>query len=221
MTNRAPQILRRSSAVTLCALASLFLAACGGGGASGAGGSQLDSAVPFSERPASGAQSGDQSTNEPDQTASDDERAESYPTTDDSAAGDDDQVADSGSNDDDSFSGSSSSESNSGYDEVTTDDDSLADSDERVRVEDGSVTLEWYRPDYRENGDLIRDGEIGGYEVRYRQVGAEEAESVVLDGEWEIEYQLEGLEEGEYEFSIAAYDTNGLYSELVSISPLQ
>ncbi|WP_341936722.1 fibronectin type III domain-containing protein [Marinimicrobium sp. C2-29] len=216
MTNRAPQIFRRSSAVTLCALASLFLAACGGGGA-GTDNSRLGDTVPFSERPPSGDQAGGQSTNEPqeseqasspetdtnepEQTASDDEKMESDPTTDDSS--------------------SSSSEPDSGGDETTTSDDSVADSEESVTVEDGSVTLEWYRPDYRENGDLIRDGEIGGYEVRYRQVGAQEAESVVLDGEWEVEYQLEGLEEGEYEFSVAAYDTNGLYSEFVSISPLQ
>lgn len=242
MTNRAPQILRRSSAVTLCALASLFLVACGGGGESGADGSRLDSTVPFSEKSSSGESSDNQSTtepqeseqasspetdtNEPEQTASDDKETNTDSTADADTDTNNDQVSDSETTNSDSTSdpgNTSTSETDSGS---TDDSNDLLDpvdetSDELVSKVDGSVTLEWYRPQYRENGDLIQDGEIGGYEVRYRQVGAQEAESVVLDGEWEVEYQLDGLEEGEYAFSVAAYDTNGLYSEFVSISPLQ
>lgn len=205
MTNRASQTLRRYSAVALCVLASLFLAACGGG--SGAEGSRLDSTVPFSERPSSGGQSAD-TPEAPEQTVSDGQGAQ---TDTDSAADDatNDQVADSGSNNDDSTS------SNDRLDPV----EEVA--DELVAKVNGRVALEWYRPDYRENGDLIRDGEIDGYEVRYRKVGAEEHRSVLLEGETVVEHELEGLEKGEYEFSIAAYDDNGLYSEFVSISPLQ
>lgn len=211
MTIRAPQIFRRSSAVILCALAGLVLTACGGGGESGADGSRLDTTVPFSEK-----SSTDTDNSKTDQAASGDDGGDEGTDTDPTTDDDDHEVTDSGSTGDDSNSGDEGTGSKAQGGEG---DDSLADSDELVSVDDGAVTLEWYRPQYRENGELIQDGEIGGYEVRYRQVGAQQAQSVVLDGEWELEYELE-LEEGQYEFSIAAYDVNGLYSEFVSISPL-
>lgn len=190
MTTRASQTFRRYSAVAFYALAGLILSACGGGGEAGAGNSQLDSKSPFSERPSSG----DQSDGDPEQAGSGDN---STPGSGDNGVS-------------------------------KTDPDSAAQDDEvpfdetvdSVAIDDGSVTLEWYRPQYRENGELIGDGEIGGYEVRYRQVGAQEPQSIVIDGEWAVEYELEGLEKGEYEFAVAAYDTNGLYSEFVSINPL-
>jgi hypothetical protein len=61
-------------------------------------------------------------------------------------------------------------------------------------VVDGSVSLYWDVPNQRENGEYLDITEIGGYEVRYKL-------------------------KGDYEFQIATFDTNGLYSGFVGIDP--
>lgn len=84
---------------------------------------------------------------------------------------------------------------------------------------EGSVTLEWRAPDHRENGNYLELDEIGGYEIRYRKEGESDFVSVVVENRYATEYELTGLN-GAYEFSIAVYDSNGLYSRFVSLTPI-
>jgi len=85
-------------------------------------------------------------------------------------------------------------------------------------VVEGSVVLDWRTPDQRENGDYLELDEIGGYEIRYRKDGESNAISVVIEDPYATHYELAGLT-GIYEFSIAVYDVNGLYSRFVSLTP--
>lgn len=77
------------------------------------------------------------------------------------------------------------------------------------------VTLYWNTPQERENGEPLDTNEIGGYEIRYRLVG-EDFESVVVDDATVDQYLFSDLATGDYEFEIAVFDTNGVYSEFVA-----
>lgn len=94
----------------------------------------------------------------------------------------------------------------------------VATASEQVVVD--AVRLEWATPDQRENGDYLELDEIGGYEIRYQQVGDAQQEVLVLDDAYATAHEM-NLEAGVYEFSIAVFDVNGLYSEFVPISPLR
>lgn len=80
------------------------------------------------------------------------------------------------------------------------------------------VVIEWYIPTERENGDYLELYEIGGYEIRYKLTSTQDYQSVVIDDGMVDHYDL-GKLSGNYEFQIATFDVNGLYSEFVSISP--
>ncbi len=82
----------------------------------------------------------------------------------------------------------------------------------------GAVRLVWDRPERRENGEFLEGDEIGGYELRYRRLGEEDVKTVIINDGWDEDYELGELV-GSYQFSIAAFDNNGLYSEFVSLSP--
>lgn len=84
--------------------------------------------------------------------------------------------------------------------------------------ETSSVILKWEHPSERENGDALSKDEIGGYEIKYKKPADDEEWRILIDTNEIKQYELE-IEKGAlYEFSISAYDTNGLYSEQVSIS---
>ncbi len=85
-------------------------------------------------------------------------------------------------------------------------------------VGDG-VVLEWTTPDQRENGSYLELNEIGGYEIRYQQGAGGESQSVVVNDAYATSHEL-NLEDGIYEFSIAVFDVNGLYSQFVPIDPV-
>ena len=79
------------------------------------------------------------------------------------------------------------------------------------------VVLEWDKPDERENGDYLEESEIGGYEIRYRQPGQEDYETVIIDDGLVEKYEFtEAL--GTTEFEIASYDTDGLYSVFIPLT---
>ncbi|MDQ2076189.1 fibronectin type III domain-containing protein [Marinimicrobium sp. ABcell2] len=78
------------------------------------------------------------------------------------------------------------------------------------------VVLEWVRPTERENGDFLEGEEIGGYEVRYRLPGEEEVQSVMIPDGWVERYEITLISEA-YEFEIATYDSEGLYSDFVQL----
>jgi chitodextrinase len=80
----------------------------------------------------------------------------------------------------------------------------------------GSASLKWLPPTLRENGNSLSIAEIGGYEIRYKKP---------LDNSYTYKTLLSNATQttisglaGEYTFEIAAYDTNGLFSNFVSIN---
>ncbi|MDQ2076692.1 discoidin domain-containing protein [Marinimicrobium sp. ABcell2] len=82
-------------------------------------------------------------------------------------------------------------------------------------VEAPRFTLEWTPPSARENGTYMELGEIGGYEIRYRLVNATSYKTIKV-GPKATSHTFADLS-GDYQFEIAAYDTDGLYSKFVTI----
>lgn len=78
------------------------------------------------------------------------------------------------------------------------------------------VTLYWSAPMERENGDSLSIDEIGGYEIQYRLVGSNDYSTIVLNDGTAEQYLFSELASGDYEFRIAAFDTNGAYSSFVT-----
>jgi len=81
------------------------------------------------------------------------------------------------------------------------------------------VVLRWSVPSERVNGEYLDRDELGGYEIRYR--GSSESDFTIIsleDGGLD-EYYLAA--DGDYEFQIAAYDVNGLYSGFVELTPYE
>lgn len=89
---------------------------------------------------------------------------------------------------------------------------SLSENTEEV-TELKTLSLEWVAPVERENGELLTEAEIGGFEILYRDTDADSYESLIIDTTTELitEYDF-SLSSGDYEFKIAAFDTDGLYS---------
>lgn len=87
---------------------------------------------------------------------------------------------------------------------------------------DGSVTLRWSLPDARVNGEALYDEtgayEIKGYEIRYKSILSDGYKTVELDDGLQ-ETHIIGALSGLFSFEIAAYDSDGLYSEFVAIEP--
>lgn len=85
-------------------------------------------------------------------------------------------------------------------------------------ITDEPERLEWNRPTQREDGSNLPVEEIGGYELQMTDpAGA--TETVIIDDGSAVGYELGTLAPGDYEFWIAVYDTNGLYSNFVSLTP--
>lgn len=82
----------------------------------------------------------------------------------------------------------------------------------------GPVAIYWSPPTERENGEYLELSEIGGYQLRYRPVSSAEFTSIFLEDGATDAYFFDDLE-GEYEFELATYDTAGLYSEFVKVTP--
>ncbi len=78
--------------------------------------------------------------------------------------------------------------------------------------------LSWSHPTQRENGQYLELHEIGGYEIRYRENSLDNFTSIQLPGSNTTQYSL-GSIPSNYDFQIAVYDTQGLYSDYVLIVP--
>jgi len=76
-----------------------------------------------------------------------------------------------------------------------------------------TAIIEWDIPTTRENGDDLLLSEIGGYEVIYRHTDDLDYTTVVITDQTVDQYLIENLDPGEYEVLIAAFDTDGLYSD--------
>lgn len=78
--------------------------------------------------------------------------------------------------------------------------------------------LLWSHPTQRENGQFLSLNEIGGYEIRYRANSLGNFTYINLPGSQSTQYGIGSLPSN-YDFQIAVYDTQGLYSEFVNITP--
>ena len=81
------------------------------------------------------------------------------------------------------------------------------------------MALRWEVPTQRENGDYLDITEIGGYELRYKLTGASSYTYLTIDDPWQQEYIFDWLS-GSYEFQIAVFDKNGLYSQFIKLNPI-
>lgn len=142
--------------------------------------------------------------------------AEEETTTDNTDTAEEDSTSDNPDQGDDTTDDSATEET---ADDETGSDDSLVDAEAQLFQVDGP-SFEWERPVERENGDELPISELGGYELRYREEGSQEYQMVLIS-ETDEAVHIEKLEslEGVYEFSVAAYDSEGLYSEFVPIEP--
>lgn len=79
------------------------------------------------------------------------------------------------------------------------------------------LMVPWKAPTQRENGVTLPFEEISHFDIRYRKLG---------DGPWTNitviksanSYIFKGLAKSSYEFQIATVDTNGLYSNYVTLN---
>jgi hypothetical protein len=85
-------------------------------------------------------------------------------------------------------------------------------------VVEGSVGLYWSAPTLRENGEYLDITEIGGYEVRYKLKSEDTYKVIQISDAFIDAYYFDYLK-GEYEFQIATFDKDGLYSGFVDINP--
>ncbi len=81
----------------------------------------------------------------------------------------------------------------------------------------GDVTLIWLTPIQRANGSSLSMGELSGFELRYKRQTDTDYTYVELS-KLTLLYIIPNLS-GDYQFEIAAIDTNNLYSDFKSLSP--
>lgn len=86
---------------------------------------------------------------------------------------------------------------------------------------EGVVLLEWRMPDHRENGDYLEDHEIGGYELRFRAAGEREYQRLTINDGLVTSYSLPLQDLSDYTIEIATFDTDGLYSRYVALTPVE
>jgi hypothetical protein len=85
-------------------------------------------------------------------------------------------------------------------------------------VVDGSVGLYWNVPTQRENGERLDITEIGGYELRYKLKSETAFKTIRISDAFIDAYYFKYLK-GDYEFQIATFDIDGLYSNFVGVDP--
>lgn len=221
-------VIGRLKLPLLCLVVSGALTACGGGSSAGDTTNRLDTKVPGSteSQPDTEIPSNEDSETgapSPDET---DDATDDQPTGDnESDSGDGSDGVDEGSDGDSS--GNSDSDGSTGEEDSTAEEDGTTaeddadsgSSDENLAEVSGLVRLEWDAPQSRENGEYLELYEIGGYELRYRKAGESDYEVIPVEDGATESHEFDDLS-GQYEFSIAAYDTNGLYSEFVNLAPL-
>lgn len=81
-----------------------------------------------------------------------------------------------------------------------------------------SIVLKWSASTERENGQPLSIEEIGGYELRYTLAGSSVSQSVLIPDGGATSYEFKDIPVGSHSFEIAVFDTDGLYSDFVSIN---
>lgn len=84
-----------------------------------------------------------------------------------------------------------------------------------------SVQLAWDIPMQRENGDELKPNEIGGYKIEYRRVGTTIFQTFMVEDGLSDSTEIGDLVQGMYEFRIAAFDADGLFSDYSDIATIQ
>jgi hypothetical protein len=74
------------------------------------------------------------------------------------------------------------------------------------------LSIGWDVPVERENGEQLFLYEIGGYEIAYREIGSNTYTTLIIENGDITQATISELIPGQYEFRIAAFDSNGLYS---------
>jgi len=84
------------------------------------------------------------------------------------------------------------------------------------------ITLNWGRPTERENGRLLQVTDIGGYEVVKRSSMGVSSSPIIIPGNAQdtLQYTTSMIYNSTDKFLIAAYDTDGLYSNFVELTPI-
>lgn len=81
----------------------------------------------------------------------------------------------------------------------------------------GPVDLCWTQPILREDGEILDLDELGGYELRYKFKEDPVFTYMRIQDPGKTEHRFNWLE-GDYEFQIAAYDRDGVYSNFVNLT---
>lgn len=76
-----------------------------------------------------------------------------------------------------------------------------------------SARLTWDIPQYRENNEALMLSEIAGYEIVYRLTNENSYSVITVADNNNSSHVINNLSAGNYEFMIAVFDTDGLYSE--------
>jgi hypothetical protein len=79
------------------------------------------------------------------------------------------------------------------------------------------VTIQWAHPNERENGTYLELDEIGGYEIRVFNPATAAYKYYPIAGNSTNSYTLSNYLTN-MTIEIAVYDTQGLYSEFVSVT---
>lgn len=82
----------------------------------------------------------------------------------------------------------------------------------------GDVTLYWAPPTQREDGTTISESELGGFLIRYKPRSATDYTLIDINDRSAKSRIISNLT-GDYEFQIAAYDSNNLYSTFATLFP--
>jgi hypothetical protein len=84
-------------------------------------------------------------------------------------------------------------------------------------IQPRQATIRWSHPTQRENGDYLELDEIGGYEIRVRPSGTAVYTYYPIVGNQTTSYPLNNYL-STMTVEIAVYDTQGLYSQFVTVS---
>lgn len=196
--------LRKTTAIMVF-VAPLLTAACGGGGGGGSSGGGTDFGSPTTTQPIT----------EPVQSSSSSTSAVIAPTVQDSSSSSSAAPVSSAAS-----SVSSSLASSSKISSVASSAASSKSTTTSANLGpvDGPVQLYWSIPNTRENGDFLDVTEIGGYELRYKIKGELSYTNILIKDGFTDAYYFDYLK-GDYQFELATFDRNGLYSEFVVINP--
>ena len=80
-----------------------------------------------------------------------------------------------------------------------------------------SISVSWLIPDSRESGEALELYDIAGYEILYKAEAESLFTSEIINDPQITEYQIKGLQPGNYEIKIASIDVDGLYSRYETI----